>query len=253
MGIALIAGIAVPAMIIGIPVYVGRKVRLYLYSQCIRFPGEQRSFSADLQPLRGQGQLQTQEEPGDSGRRHALRDRLTCGCSRNCRLVTSECCSLEYMCSCVVCACPELYIGYCSPCEALKSRIAWWEERSPQSACGTGVTTTMFPDVLQASASPSCWPTCTELFPSRCAGAAAAACPPATAKECALNSMTKTTTWAAGRQLRVRPCNHERQSDPLQRPEFIAPFFFSFPETPPPLQRPASTTPASATGRAWEA
>lgn len=27
MGIALIAGIAIPAMIIGIPVYVGRKVR----------------------------------------------------------------------------------------------------------------------------------------------------------------------------------------------------------------------------------
>lgn len=28
VGIALIAGIAIPAMIIGIPVYVGRKVRL---------------------------------------------------------------------------------------------------------------------------------------------------------------------------------------------------------------------------------
>lgn len=32
VGIALIAGIAIPAMIIGIPVYVGRKVRL---SKCI--------------------------------------------------------------------------------------------------------------------------------------------------------------------------------------------------------------------------
>lgn len=34
VGIALIAGIAIPAMIIGIPVYVGRKVRLFqpLYS-----------------------------------------------------------------------------------------------------------------------------------------------------------------------------------------------------------------------------
>lgn len=29
VGIALIAGIAIPAMIIGIPVYVGRKVRLW--------------------------------------------------------------------------------------------------------------------------------------------------------------------------------------------------------------------------------
>ena len=31
VGIALIAGIAIPAMIIGIPVYVGRKVRLYTH------------------------------------------------------------------------------------------------------------------------------------------------------------------------------------------------------------------------------
>ena len=30
VGIALIAGIAIPAMIIGIPVYVGRKVKYYV-------------------------------------------------------------------------------------------------------------------------------------------------------------------------------------------------------------------------------
>lgn len=33
VGIALIAGIAIPAMIIGIPVYVGRKVR-----PCVHIP-----------------------------------------------------------------------------------------------------------------------------------------------------------------------------------------------------------------------
>lgn len=32
VGIALIAGIAVPAIIIGIPVWVGRKVRYFLFS-----------------------------------------------------------------------------------------------------------------------------------------------------------------------------------------------------------------------------
>lgn len=42
VGIALIAGIAIPAMIIGIPVYVGRKVRLWkhvhvqYYGTCIQ-------------------------------------------------------------------------------------------------------------------------------------------------------------------------------------------------------------------------
>lgn len=36
VGIALIAGIAIPAMIIGIPVYVGRKVRLWRHIQFLK-------------------------------------------------------------------------------------------------------------------------------------------------------------------------------------------------------------------------
>ncbi|CAG05017.1 unnamed protein product, partial [Tetraodon nigroviridis] len=74
VGIALIAGIAIPAMIIGIPVYVGRKVRFGpLYSCCT--PGE-----FDPQPLRRQRYLQPQEEPGDRRRSDALSHCFPSGC-----------------------------------------------------------------------------------------------------------------------------------------------------------------------------
>lgn len=93
VGIALIAGIAIPAMIIGIPVYVGRKVRrrpaatgsdaLLLWG---RAPPQQSALS-DPQSLRGQRHLQAQEEPGDRRRRDSVCHRLSCGCSSNCRCV----------------------------------------------------------------------------------------------------------------------------------------------------------------------
>lgn len=93
VGIALIAGIAMPAMIIGIPVYVGRKVRAspdnteaaFTLFSIRSFSRKPRSLSSDLQSLRGQGQLETQEEPVNSWRCDALCDCLSCDCSRNCR------------------------------------------------------------------------------------------------------------------------------------------------------------------------
>lgn len=37
------------------------------------------NHSTDSQPLRGKGNLQAQEEPGDRRRSHAVRHRLACG------------------------------------------------------------------------------------------------------------------------------------------------------------------------------